>query len=452
MAQILPFRGVLYNGMIVGDTRKVVAPPYDVIDTQAQQGLYDRHPYNVIRLELGKEEPTDGPSDNRYTRAAQDLRNWLEGTVLVRDAEPAIYPYTVEYRSPSVVEDAGQKVLKGFFCLVKLEEFGPGRVLPHETTRAAAKTDRLNLLESCRANFSPIFSLFSDPRGLVASALEKSMEQLTPRVEFVDDDGFRHRLWSITDTRLHQTLAQSMVSQSLFIADGHHRYETALTFRELQRTRLGADASSPTQPWDAVLMLCASLEDPGLTVLPTHRVLSLPLPSIKDVQQKLDDEFEIKEVPFAADPEPQARARFLHLLHERGRERTAFGLVLKGASSYFLLTQRAGQDASRGESPRDRLDVSVLHRNILGRLSLPELTEKTVIYTKDANEAIELVREGHADAAFLLNPTKVSEVSDVASAGERMPHKSTYFFPKPLTGLVMHVMGDDHDEREPTDR
>ena len=444
MANLRPFHGVLYNQESVGNIRDVVGPPYDVIDTGAQKALYARHPHNVIRLELGLDQPGDGPSENRYTRAAQHLQAWLEKDVLRRDPQPAIYPCMIDYRVPGQDAGQGRGVLKGFLAVMELEEFGAGRVLPHENTRAAAKNDRFRLLDACHANFSPIFSLFSDPENRIFMSIEKAIGSQKPRIDFEDDEGFRQRLWAITDPERLRNLAAALKPKPLFIADGHHRYETALAYRKLRREQAGCGAAGSWQPWDGVLMLCASLEDPGLTVLPTHRVLKRPLAGMNDIREKLRDAFSIEEIPFAAETEPEARARFVHSLRQKGLLGQAFGLTLKDVPRYFVLALRSHAQAAHVTSPRDGLDVSVLHAQILTPLSVPELSEDTVLYTKDDDEALDLVRGGEAEAAFLLNPTKVAEVSAVASAGERMPHKSTYFFPKPLTGLVMHVMEEDH--------
>ncbi len=443
MATLSPFRGVLYDPAVVGDARDVVAPPYDVIDAECQNALYARHPHNVIRLELGAEHPGDGPLQNRYTRAARYLRDWLQEGALRRDSQPAIYPYAIEYGVPSRGQGTATKVLKSFLSAMEVEDFGVGGVLPHENTRVVAKTDRLRLLETCRTNFSPILSLFSDPEGRVSMPIEKVIGSQPPRIEFEDDEGFRHRVWAITDPDLIRDITEAMKSKPLFIADGHHRYETALTYRNMRREQAGCPSSVGAQPWDTVLMLCASLEDPGLTVLPTHRVLATPLPPLTEIRQRLRDGFAIEEFPFDADDEEGARTRLLHALREQGRSGQAFGLALRDVSSYVLLILRPGQVTAGGDSPCDRLDVSVLHNHILKRLSVSDLTEHSILYTKDDDEALDQVRLGTAEAAFLLNPTKVGEVSAVASAGERMPHKSTYFFPKPLTGLVMRVMDED---------
>ena len=445
MAILSPFRAVLYNPEAVRSVQDVVAPPYDVISAEGQDTLYARHPENVIRLELGRDQPGDDASCNRYTRAAQHLKDWLKSGTLQRDAEPAIYPYTIEYRHPTGDPSSSSKVMKGFLSLMELEEFGAGTVLPHEVTRAAAKTDRLNLLQACRANFSPIFSLFSDPEGSVFLPIEQEISSREPRIDFEDDDGFRQRLWAITHPRLIQEVVAALKARPLFIADGHHRYETALRYRDSQRQQAGTGHFAQRHPWDSVLMLCASLEDPGLSVLPTHRVLNVPLPAIDVIREKLHETFAIEEFPFSAGDEAEGRRRLLQALRDHGRSGQAYGLALRDLPRYFLLVLRREGAGAKHRSPRERLDVSVLHTQILSRLSIPTLTEDTVVYTKDDDEALNLVLSGSAEAALLLNPTKVTEVSAVASAGERMPHKSTYFFPKPLTGLVMHVLEGDGD-------
>ena len=442
MANVIPFRGVLYNPVLVNDMARVVAPPYDVIDGELQRALHARHPNNVIRLELGMDHPGDGPSQNRYTRAASSLRDWLATGILRRDPEPAIYLHTIEFRmSPG---DAGEasRVLKGFLATVGLEEFGTGRIFPHEGTRSAAKADRLKLLENCRANFSPIFSIFSDPDGRVTQLLEKSVNTDQPRVDFLDDSGFRQRLWAVTDRAILREIAQVMEGTPLFIADGHHRYETALTYRRSRPQQTGRPASGDLQPSDVVLMLCASLDDPGLTVLPTHRVLRTPVPAVSGIKDLLREAFEFEEIPVQDHTEPETRRRFLQTLRARGQSGPVFGLALRGFHAYLLLALRPNHRDATGTSVRERLDVSILQNLVLRKLYPSESDEEAIQYTQDENEALDLVRRGGAEAALLLNPTKVSEVLAVAASGERMPHKSTYFYPKPLTGLVMNVFED----------
>ncbi|HEV8540265.1 MAG TPA: DUF1015 domain-containing protein [Nitrospiraceae bacterium] len=442
MATIIPFRGVLYDPDHVPDLSQVVAPPYDIIDANAQRALHDRHPNNVIRLELGLDQPNDDDARNRYTRAADLLRSWLHAGILLRDNRPAVYFYTIDYRHP--LEDPPTRRMRGFLSTVQLEEFGTGRIFPHEDTRSAAKMDRYKLLEACRANFSPIFSLFSDPGSEVLQLLEKSVDTDRPRWTFHDETGLRHGLWTITDPAVLHDLTTAMQAKPLFIADGHHRYETALTYRRRRREEHGSPRPSPVQrpPYDGVLMLISSLEDPGLTVLPTHRVLRVSLPAMTEIRRLLDESFLIEELSFQSTTESSVRRQFLRTMHERGATQQVFGLVRRGTSSYVLLTLKSESQRTLGTSARDRLDVSVLHRLIIDPICRAPLDEQSLLYMKDAQEALDTVKSGTAEAALLLNPTKVSEVQAVAAAGDRMPHKSTYFFPKPLTGLVMNVFDE----------
>lgn len=436
MATIIPFKGVLYNPDLVDDVARVVAPPYDVIDGKLQHALHARHPNNVIRLELGMDLPDDGPTENRYTRAASSLGNWLGTGILKRDPEPAIYLHTIEFR---VSPGEARRVLKGFLATVGLEEFGTGHIFPHEGTRSAAKMDRLKLLETCRANLSPIFALFSDPTGRVLQLLEKSVNTDQPRVDFLDDAGFRQRLWAVTDRAILGEVAHAMERTPLFIADGHHRYETALAYRHSRRQQAGCPPHAGLQPFDAALMLCSSLEDPGLTVLPTHRVLRTPAPALGAVKALLRETFEIEEFPVRDHGEAETRRPFLETLRARGEGGPVFGLALRGCRAYLLLTLRPTHRDATGASARERLDVAILHSMVLSKLCVSEPEEEAILYTQDENDALDLVGRGAAEAALLLNPTKVSEVVAVAKSGERMPHKSTYFYPKPLTGLVMNV-------------
>ncbi|MBI4002025.1 MAG: DUF1015 domain-containing protein [Nitrospira defluvii] len=438
MAHVIPFHGTLYNPSTVGDVRQVVAPPYDIIDSTLQKTLYDRHPNNVIRLELGYEQPDDNASHNKYTRAAAALKDWLAGGVLRRDSHPAVYYHTIEYQPPYSAPGTPTKLFKGFLSTVALEEFGSGKIYPHENTRAAAKTDRLNLLEACRANFSPIISLYSDPQNDVLTLIERAIASDKPRIDFQDDVGFRQRLWSVTDAGVLAKVVEIMKTKQLFIADGHHRYETALNYRRARRKQAGAP--STPQPYDNVLMLFASLEDKGLTVLPTHRVLTTPVPATAELLRRLEPVFEVTPLPFQSTNEPQVRGQFIETLRSRGQAVPMFGLALQNDPQYYLLTLKAAHRPSATASPRDRLDVSLLQQHVVSVLCPTQQEQEAILYSKDDHEALNWVRQGTGTAALLLNPTKVAEVQAVASAGERMPHKSTYFFPKPLTGLVMNVM------------
>jgi uncharacterized protein (DUF1015 family) len=438
MSTIIPFHGTRYDTAVVGAVKQVVAPPYDIIDAAGQKSLHDRHSQNIIRLELGLDQPGDGPTHNRYTRAASTLRDWLKSGALKRDAQPTLYYHTIEYTPPYAPSGSPTKILKGFLATVKLEALDSGHIYPHENTRSAAKTDRLNLLEACKTNFSPIWSLYSDPQGAVMGLLEGAIKGKPAPIDFRDDVGFRQQLWAVTDPATLKHAVDTLRSTPLFIADGHHRYETALNYQKLrwQQDRSPAGQHS----YDAVLMLLTSLEDPGLTVLPTHRITTTALPSYNHLQSLLGTMFDLQEFPFTAATQTATRAKFIEAMRTNGRIMPVFGLALKGDSRYVTLSLKPAHRPPEQASPRAKLDVSLLQQLVVTTLCSTQEEQEAILYTKDHHEALDWVAKGTGTGALLLNATKVSEVQAVATAGERMPHKSTYFFPKPLTGLVINVM------------
>ena len=438
MAHIIPFRGTLYDAATVGSVRDVVAPPYDIIDAAGQKTLHDRHPHNIIRLELGIDQPGDSETNNRYTRAARTLQDWIASGAMKRDAQAAIYYHTIDYTPPSSEARAPLKTLRGFLVTTKLEPLDSGHIYPHENTRSAAKTDRLNLLKSCKANLSPIWLLYSDPHDAILGVLEKAVKDTPAQIDFQDDSGCRQRLWTISDPAMLQQIVNQMQSKPLFIADGHHRYETALNYQRERRQQAGSPAG--LQPYDGVLMLLSPLEDPGLTVLPTHRVTTTPLPTYEKIKALLGDKFDFKEFPFTAGTKPAVRAQFIDALRTNGRTTPTFGLALKGRDQYITLSLKPAHRPDAKASPRARLDVSLLQQLVVSTLCPTQQDQEAILYTKDDHEALDWAADETGTGALLLNATKVSEVQAVATAGERMPHKSTYFYPKPLTGLVIHVM------------
>jgi uncharacterized protein (DUF1015 family) len=441
MSTIIPFHGMRYDATVVGDVKQVVAPPYDIIDAAGQKAFHDRHPQNIIRLELGLDQPGDGPTQNRYIRAASTLRDWLKSGALKRDAQPTLYYHTIEYLPPYAPAGSPTKTLKGFLATVKLEALDSGHIYPHENTRSAAKTDRLNLLEACKTNFSPIWSLYSDPQGAVMGLLEGAIKGKPASIDFRDDVGFRQQLWAVTDPAVLKHAVDALRSKPLFIADGHHRYETALNYQKLRRQQAGSLAGQ--QSYDGVLMLLTALEDPGLTVLPTHRVTTTALPSYDRVQSLLGTTFELREFPFTAATQTTTRTKFIEAMRTNGRTAPVFGLALKEDSRYVTLNLQPAHRPPAQASPRAKLDVSLLQQLVVATLCPTQEEQEAILYTKDDHEALDWVAKGTGTGALLLNATKVSEVQAVATAGERMPHKSTYFFPKPLTGLVMNLMGDE---------
>lgn len=270
------------------------------------------------------------------------------------------------------------------------------------------------------------------------SLLEGAIKEKSATIDFHDDEGFRQQLWAVTDPAVLKHAADALRSKPLFIADGHHRYETALNYQKLRREQAGLPNGQHS--YDAVLMLLTALEDPGLTVLPTHRVTTTPLPPYDHMQSLLGATFDLQEFPFTAATQTATRTKFIEAMRSAGRTVPVFGLALKGDNRYVTLSLKAAHRPSAQASPRAKLDVSLLQQLIVALLCPTPQEQEAILYTKDDHEALDWVAKGAGSGALLLNATKVSEVQAVATAGERMPHKSTYFFPKPLTGLVINVM------------
>lgn len=440
MAKITPFRGFMFNQEKAGAITDLVCPPYDIISSQEREKLYQKSPYNVVRLEFGKEDPADSQNDNRYTRAARLLEDWIKNDILYRDQAPAFYIYEMEYRA-----GASTKKLRGFISLVRLEEYASGIIKPHETTLSGPKTDRLNLLRACKAGFSQIYSLFSDPRNLVADILASVTRK--PDQEVKADDNVIHRIWSLSGVHEIEAIVRELADKPLFIADGHHRYDTALNYRNEQRAAAGACTGE--EPYNYTAMFLARLEDPGLTIFPAHRALfnlaSLEFPHFKE---ELKRYFSIERIDCAANTEDKDLETIIDTMAHRTDRAHVFGMRIKGEDSYYLLTLRNEADMQALLPDRapayQRLDVSILHHLIIDKLlGIKMETHKlglNIEYIKDAGEAAKRVREGSVDMVFFLNPTKVSEMKDVALAGERMPQKATYFYPKLVTGLVMNKL------------
>jgi uncharacterized protein (DUF1015 family) len=443
MAKIVPFRALRYNPAKIGNPERVMAPPYDVISPTLQEELYRRDPHNVVRLILGKTGEGDSETDNRYTRAAADFQKWQDEEVLVRDPEPSLYLYDQEYP----LEGGETVVRKGFMALTRIEDFSSGVVKPHEKTLAGPKTDRLHLTKACSANFSPIFSLYSDPCCVLESLTRKEKER-APDLAVVDDDGVKHRLWRVTDPAIQQKAQDLLDSKPLFIADGHHRYETAINYRNHMREN--HPGYKGKELFNYVLMYFANMEDQGMLIFPTHRLLfNLTDFSLPPFLNALEEFFEVET--WTIDPrDPEARREARRILQEKGEGRHVLSLFAGGETLYFLIL--------RDESIMDRffdekapkalrtLDVSILHRLILENLLniTPEAQEQqtNLKYVKNFDDPFELVQSGEFQLAFLMNATRMSEVRDVANAGEKMPQKSTYFYPKLLTGLVINKIAE----------
>lgn len=437
MAEIAPFRGVRYNAKRIDDFDLVVSPPYDVIDAALQRDLYRRSPYNVVRIDFGEERPGDGEQENRYTRAARFFGDWLAGGVLLRDREPSLYYLEEDYEA----EFGEGKTRKGFLATVRLEDPESGLYRPHEKTLAGPKADRLRLIRACRANLSPIFSLYDDPDNVVQRDLELVPLSQRPLMTVRGEGGGLTRLWRVSEAGVLRGVSAAMHLKSFFVADGHHRYETALQYRDLMRAE--NPGHTGTEPWNYIMMYFANLWAPGLTVLPTHRaVFGLEALRLERFLEKAGNYFTVEEVGGGPDA-------LLQAMKERRGRCHAFGLAALGDERLWLLELCDEAVMNRllaGRVPKllRTLDVTVLHslilEEILGIDEKAQEAQTNLRYVKGSRNLLRAVREGEAQLGFLLNPTRVEEVKAVAEGGERMPQKSTFFHPKLLTGLVFNPL------------
>ncbi|MCW3017976.1 MAG: hypothetical protein JWN10_284 [Solirubrobacterales bacterium] len=427
MADVQPLRALRYDPAVVGVLANVVAPPYDVIDAGQRAELVARSPFNVVAVDLPLgahgEDPRAASTEDPYTEAGELFESWQAQGALVRDEEPALWAHTQDYTGP----DGQTRTRRGFFCRVRIEDYGPGRVRPHERTHPGPKEDRLRLTRATRANISPIFSLYSDPTEAAWRALAPATEQ-TPWADIEDADGTVHRLWRVSDPDAIAAVQAAAGDAELLIADGHHRYETMHAYAE----EVGGEGD------DRYILMClVALEDPGLTVFPTHRLIGgLDDERRAALEQALARDFDITEVPID-EITPAPGEGPLQLGYIDGRDGRALRLTLKD--------QAIADAALPGRSEAYRhLDTGVLEtlllKNALGYSDDDIAHFNGLFYARDTAEALAMVRSGEHDAAFLMRPTPVGQVRDVAAAGENMPPKSTFFYPKLLTGLLFNPL------------
>ncbi|MCE5193886.1 MAG: DUF1015 domain-containing protein [Nitrospiraceae bacterium] len=412
MTKISPFRGILYNTSKVSG-EDVVAPPYDIITPEYKETLYRKSPYNIVRIDFGKEQEDDNGSANKYTRAAQNLSQWLKDEILINTKKPCYYVYEIEYK----INDR-QKKLKGFFGLVKLEELGKG-IYPHECTHSKPKTDRLNLMKSCDANTSPIFSLYNSHEKKASDIIEKTMA-LKPYMEAKDPENAVHRLWIVEDEKDIDIISRDLEGRAIFIADGHHRYETALEFqREMKNKNLDCTGN---EPFNYVLMFLANISAEDLTILPAHRLVH---GFSEDSLKILSDYFDVE--PLREENMESAMSAQKHAIGLSYVDR-----VENSLKQYIM--RHKGKGLKDIHPALVDLDVTVLHELIFG--TLLKITD--IAYEMSSEETLSMVKKGLYDAAFSLKPTKVEDVERVALSGVRMPPKSTYFYPKLFTGFVIN--------------
>jgi uncharacterized protein (DUF1015 family) len=440
MAKIVPFRGIVYNPERVENLASVATPPYDVITPREQLAFYERHPWNIIRLILGKTFEKDTPQDNRHTRSADFFNVWLSEGVLVQDPAPAFYLTSIDFFVQS------RKITRwGVISLVALESFDKGVVLPHEKTFSRVKSERLELMKSCHANYSPIFSLYSDAKQLVLNTLRQSCSELTPDMKFIDTNGHLHQLWRVTDAAVHQRISGFMNDKSIFIADGHHRYETALNYRQWVADR--TPGFSPEHHANFIMMYLCGMEDPGLVILPAHRMVKAISPVKMDAFMTAAKAcFDVSRVSPVPESGTLSEAENWDRILSAGSPFTRIGVVIRNHPQGYLFSLKPGvmqrMFGSEMSARMLELDVTVLTRLILMELlglNHSQLDDESIMsYSSRTEVAMDAVRTGECDAAFLLNPTRIDQVKRIAEAGEIMPRKSTYFYPKVITGQVLN--------------
>jgi uncharacterized protein (DUF1015 family) len=431
MADIRAFRAYRYDPGRVGALSDVIAPPYDVINAGLQQTLYDRSPYNVIRLILNKELPSDSEHDNRYTRSANTLRDWLRDDVLRQDSARGLYVYHQEF------EVEGRKYTRrGFLARVRLEPFGTGRIYPHEETLSGPKADRLKLFRATGMNLSPVFGLYPDPESAVMSTLETAISRSLP-LQATDHLGVVSKLWPVTDDHTVSAVTGLLGPKPVFIADGHHRYETGLRYLE-ERRATGESIDAEAAP-NFILMMLVDMNDSGLVILPTHRLVSgLTELSADRLQTTLAPLFEVERIGTGA---AGAREAWDRIEMDGGQDLLAFGTVSDDVwqTARFRAPAEMARLAKEHSEAWRGLAVSVLHVLVLDHLLAGQGTPSCK-YVHLLREVTDATTARACDLAVLVPPASMRHVETIASGLEKMPPKSTYFYPKLLSGLVFNSL------------
>ena len=430
MIEVIPFNGLLYNLEIVGSLDEVTAPPYDVISPDQQEALYQKNSHNVVRLIFGKGSDQDSDTDNRYTRSAKVFESWINEGVLKRDDEPGLYLYSQEY------EFEGERFCRvGFFALVKIEDFSEGNICPHEYTLAKAKTDRTKLLNACHANFSPIFGLYSDPEGKIDSFLHEGVK--SKPLSVIDDSKVVHKLWRLSNSESNKKICDLIRDKKIYIADGHHRYETALAFSKDNKDKVIGSVH--------VMMFLTNMDSDSMSIFPIHRVVKSPTPfDFAKFLERVTEYFDV--IPWSTEV---SGAEIKSRLQEYGKDRITFCAYMGKERTYTLIAHDPKNilpllDKSE---PKDLqvLDVMQLHaiifREILGIDTRDTAGQQYVSYKENSEEAMAMVDVGDYDVAFFINPTQIDEVRRLAGMSIRLPQKATFFYPKLLSGLVINKFG-----------
>jgi len=439
MAYIAPFRALRYDPARV-DLTQVVTQPYDKITPEMQNRYYDASPHNLVRIILGKPQPTDHLEENIYTRAAASFQDWRRQGIFLQDPQQSLYQYIQRFQPPG---GGAELERRGFIALGKIEDYSASIVHRHEQTLAKPKADRLQLLRATRAHFGQLFMLYSDSAGEIDGMLSaSSATDMGIGIEVRDEYGVLHQVRRVSDPSLIEFVRGKMRNKKLIIADGHHRYETAMNYRNERRAMRGAALASPElAPYELVMMTFINMDSPGLVILPTHRVVhGLESFSPDTLRDRARSYFSVEEVDSSIDA-----PRAVGILREAGHTGTALLGVTANRAFLFDMPKALDSNLLQGLSLRQQsLDVLQLHKCLLeGVLGISEEAirdQKNISYVRDAGEALARVREGAANVAFLMNPVRMRQMRDIAFAGEVLPQKSTDFYPKLLSGLTIYAL------------
>jgi uncharacterized protein (DUF1015 family) len=434
MVDVSWFKGIIYNQDKIAILDDVMSPPYDIISPEMQNELYKKHKNNIVRLILGEQYPNDTKHSNRYTRAKNFFDLWLNNKVLKKVDKPAIYPYEIEYNFRGK-----KRTMNGFFMLLKLDP-GYSFIKAHERTLSKPKLDRLNLIRTCQANFEPIELLYIDEKEDIIRIINESIGDAIIKVR--ESAGVIHTLWEINDERIYSEIKNRLKDKILFIADGHHRYQTAIDYSIEMKQKY--DKCSNKAPFEYILVVLVNMNDKGLSILPTHRLLRLPDLNLNDFLEKLSNFFNVEERIVDLDSRAYSELEKEIIYHLSKKKDHRF--ILFYADRFFILTLKDEKIMDTFNSDHSKiwrmLDVSILHKIVIEHiLGIDERhLEDYVQYTRSFDEAIKGVVDGRFTLSFLMNATRIEELKEVAKAGEHMPQKSTYFIPKMLSGLVMYKM------------
>ncbi len=444
--EVLPFKAISYNPAVIGNIGHCLAQPYDVVSEELVERYYSQCPYNVIRLTLNKKMVSDNETTNRYTRARAIFDDWMRKGVLIESEKPLFWAYEQEFTVPDGKDMGVKKVLDGFIGLVRLRDYSERAILPHEKVLKKPLEDRIKLAETTKVQLEYIWGIYNDNNMLVDNMLQEKKDRKL-FVDYYDEpDGVTHRLWKVEDKADIELIKSTLGGRKIYLADGHHRYQAMLEVRNRMR-KLYPNAG-PNAPWEYIIMYLVNMKNAGLTILPTHRLLhDLKINNLDGLSNRIEKYFHVKSYPFHNGEEKKARADCLEDLKKTGSEEHKFCAYIKKINRYYLLKLKNSEAYERlidmpYSSDWKLLDVNIINtllfRKILG-LTEDSLSDQTnITYVKDINGALMSVRQGKSQVALILNSPELKDIINVAGNGERMPRKATYFYPKPLSGLVFY--------------